>query len=165
QLSPTIKFSVNVSGAKGKTFKAKFNLSPTLYEAEDLPTTASGAVQADFTDSQSSNGAGNKLDANGVNDYVEYSLDVPSSGTYKIKLGVKKLDSRGKFKLYLPQANLYVGAEQDQYSSSIEHAELDFGNYTFNSAGTKVFRFIVTGKHANSTGYTLANDYIRLTAQ
>ncbi|SDC63036.1 hyaluronate lyase, partial [Paenibacillus sp. cl123] len=81
QLSPTIKFSVNVSGAKGKTFKAKFNLSPTLYEAEDLPTTASGAVQADFTDSQSSNGAGNKLDANGVNDYVEYSLDVPSSGT------------------------------------------------------------------------------------
>lgn len=101
QLSPTIKFSVNVNGASGKAFKIKFNLSRTMYEAENLPTTASGASEADFVDSMSSNGAGNKLDADGV-DYVEYTLDIPSSGTYNIKLGIKKLNSRGKFKLYLP---------------------------------------------------------------
>lgn len=166
QLSPTIKFSVNVNAAMGKAFKVKFNLSPTsyIYEAEDLPTTAWGASEADYSDLSGSNGAGNKLNADDINDYVEYSIVVPSSGTYNIKLGIKRDTSRGKFKLYLPQANAYVGSEQDQYGS-IKHVELDCGNYTFNSGGTKLLRFIVTGKHESSSGYTLANDYIKLTPQ
>jgi len=134
-------------------------------EAESITKTVSGAVQSNHVDSAASGGYWNKLEADGIGDYIQYALNIPENGTYNIKLQAKVNNTRGKFKLYLPEASAYLGSEEDQYSATEQYVVYDFGSYTFNSSGTKQFRFIVTGKNASSTGYSLGNDYILLTRQ
>ncbi len=135
-------------------------------ECEDLTTiTSTGDTHSDVVDSSASNGKWNKLAGNGANDYVQYELNIPESGTYNIRIRAKKNNTRGKFKLYLPQTGDYVGSEEDQYASADEYVEYTLGNYTFTTSGAKQFRLVVTGKNASSIGYTLGNDYIKLTKQ
>jgi hypothetical protein len=159
QLTPYNGFTTQFPNAAA-LFRQLFNCG--RYECENLATTPSGATEADFTDVSCSGGAGNKLSADGVNDYVQYDVDLPSGGTWNISLKVKKYSSRGKFKLYLPQANAYIGTEQDQYAAAASYTILSLGSYTFSSGGVKQFRFIVTGKNAASSGYDLGNDVLIL---
>lgn len=178
RLSPTIKFTVTVSGAKGKTFRVKFAKADgdpgepgdpgdpgeppgITYEAEDLTaSTSSGDTRSAFDDTMMSGGKGDKLDANAAGDFVAYNVNVPAAGTYKVLVGVKKHATRGIFQLAIDGVN--QGSPQDGYNATVEYIEADLGNKTFSSSGTKEFRFTVTGKNANSLGYTLAFDYIKL---
>jgi len=130
------------------------------YECESLGRTASGATEENFNDPKCSGGMGNKLNADGVNDYIQYDVYIPSPGTWNISIQIKKQNSRGKFRLFLPQTNAYVGSEYDQYAASDTYTTINLGSYNFQSAGVKQFRFIVTGKNSNSKGYTLGNDAI-----
>jgi hyaluronate lyase len=161
--SNTIKIlSTNPGYTIADAVKLEYQL---VGEAEKLPAVASGAALSQHLDSKASNNLWQKLNATAVSDYVEYEYDVPAPGTYQIQLHAKTNNTRAKFKLYLPQENVYVGTEKDQYASVDGYETFDMGQHTFGSAGTKRFRFIVTGKHASSSGYTLGNDYIKLTAQ
>ena len=134
----------------------------TLFEVETLTTTSSGASQQNINNSSASGGAENKLNSDGINDYVEYSLNLPDSGNYNIKVGTKTHSSRGIFKLNLPQAGANVGTVHDLYSSTVSYNEIDIGTYDFQSSGNKQFRFIVVGKNSNSSDYTLVFDYLKL---
>lgn len=155
RLDATIALAKETTASQGQKF-----------ECENLTTRVSaGDSQFDFNDVNMSNGQGNKLDADSISDYVEYDVDLPSSGTWNIKVRIKKQNTRGIFQLYLPQADVNVGSEHNNYAPSDEYVELDIGNYTFNSSGTKQFRFVITGKDPNSLGYTLGLDYIKLTKQ
>jgi hypothetical protein len=57
------------------------------------------------------------------------------------------------------------GQTQDEYSvnDGIPHYSIrDLGTVTFFSGGNKAFTFLVSGKNANSSGYSVAFDYIEL---
>ncbi len=132
------------------------------FEAESLVTSVStGDNHVIGTDTAASNGSLDYANLNAVGDWVDYTVNVPSAGTYNVKAQVKKHPDRGTAQLYIdgsPQ-----GVPIDEYASSQGYTELDLGQIAFTSAGNKTFRFQITGKHASSGAYTLATDFIRLT--
>lgn len=105
-----------------------------------------------------------RFDATATGDSITYSVPVPHPGTYTINVRVKRHTSRGIFQLAIDGAN--QGSVQDLYSTATGAAAYQIrslGTKTFTSAGVKQFKFTVTGKHASSSGYNLAFDYIEVT--
>lgn len=144
----------------------KVGSSIEIVEVESLTPTVMGATFATLDDSNFSGGQGQSLRADSTGDYIQYTLNVPSSGEWNITVRVKKWKPRGIFQLKLPQqGNANVGGPVDTYSPSVQYAEMDVGNYTFSSAGNQQFRFEIVGKNSSSTGYYLVLDYIKLTKQ
>ncbi|MBB6635232.1 alpha-galactosidase [Cohnella thailandensis] len=132
------------------------------HEAETLPITMSaGGTNANGTDSLASGGALSYANGNAVGGWAQYTVNVPSSGTYNVKVRVKKHPDRGIGQLYID--GVAQGAPVDQYASTQSFVEVNLGDKTFSSAGDKAFRFELTGKNAASGQYTLATDSIRLT--
>ncbi|WP_164716577.1 carbohydrate-binding protein [Paenibacillus whitsoniae] len=137
---------------------------PVKFEAESLATTVSaGGSLTIGSDSAASNKALAYSGASAVGDWVQFAVNVPASGTYNVKVQVKKHPSRGTAQLYIDGAP--QGVPIDEYQSTQGYAVVDLGNVTFSSPGNKPFKFQVTGKNASSNAYTLATDYISLTKQ
>ena len=95
-----------------------------------------------------------------VGNAVTYQVTVPAAITYDIKIGVKKYSNKGIFQFASNSIN--HGSPQDLYAATATFTEVDIGNVTFSSSGTKSFTFTVTGKNAASSGYTIGIDYIEL---
>jgi hypothetical protein len=145
-------------------------LPTRTYETEGLTVLgSSGDTVRDFTDSQMSNGAGNIIDATAAGDYVTYMVPSVAAGTYSVRVGAKKYNTRGIFQLSVSRADggttSNVGAATDQYTATATYPEMILGNWTCSSSSDKAFKFSVTGKNASSTGYGLAFDYIKLVPQ
>lgn len=137
---------------------------PVKYECESITkTVSSGDTYTDASDSAASNSGLNYAGMNAVGDWIQFPVNVAAAGTYNVKVQVKKHPSRGTAQLYIDGAA--QGAPIDEYQSAQAYVTVDLGNVTFTSAGTKQFKFQVTGKNASSDSYTLATDYISLTAQ
>ncbi len=92
---------------------------------------------------------------------MEYTVNVPTAGTYTVSARVKKHPDRGTSQLYIDGA--VQGNPVDQYQSVEGYSVVGLGNVTFSSAGNKQFKFQITGKDPSSGNYTLANDKIMLT--
>lgn len=130
-------------------------------ETESLSTQAiSGATHAIVTDANLSGGAGTQLSATGIGQYVTYTVPVSSGGTYQMKVGVKTGPKKGIFQLSIDGVD--QGKAQDEYSAGVGYAVRDLGTVTVLSGGNKAFKFVVSGKNANSSGYGLTFDYIQL---
>ncbi len=145
-------------------------LGPEKYEAELL--TVAGSTGPGYHDGSDVNMSGDEgvfLDANAVGNSL--TLLVPSlfARSYNVKIGVKKLGSRGIYQLAIGQAGnnspVPLGSPQDLYSASTTYVELNLGTWTPATSGDKWFRFTVTGKNASSSGYGGGFDYIVLTPQ
>ncbi|MBP1990188.1 DUF4838 domain-containing protein [Paenibacillus eucommiae] len=134
-------------------------------EAESLTVTAitPGVSHTVTSDSHMSGGYGDKLNAYTVNDYMEYSVPFNEPGIYNLKIRVNKSTDSGTFQLSVDGTDR--GALVDTYSPVEAYAEYDLGNVAVTSAGNKLFRFKMSGKHAASTGYKLFTDYLILTKQ
>ena len=127
-------------------------------QAENLTVAASsGDTHTTFNDGTIS---GTSLAANAIGDFVTYTVNVPTAGTYTVKVGYKKWNSRGQMQLAIDGTN--QGSIYDEYDANIVYEEVSFGNATL-AAGNRAFRFTVTGKNAASTGFGLVFDYIKLT--
>ncbi len=139
------------------------------YEAENLTVAgSSGDTVRVFSDPNMSNRAGSIIDATATGDYVTYTLPGVAAGSYDVRVGVKKYNTRGIFQLSVSgvgTGSSNVGATQDLYSSVEAYTELDLGAWSPGSTSDKYFKFAVTGKNANSSGYTIAVDYIKLLPQ
>ncbi len=132
-----------------------------LYEVENLTTTASkGDSYYTNSHSRASNSQWNYFNADTVNDYIEFTVNVPSAGTYYVKTGTRDYRTRGVFQLSVDGCKL--GSTVDQYSCRAKYNEYDLGNITFDEKGNKLFRFTVTGKNKYSNGYIVGIDYIKL---
>jgi hypothetical protein len=137
---------------------------PVKYENESLTSTiSSGGTITNAADSAASNGGLSYANANAVGGWVQYTVNVPASGTYNVKVQVKKHPDRGTAQLYID--GTAQGAPIDEYQSTQGYVAVDLGNVTFGSSGNKQFKFQVTGKNVSSSTYTLATDYISLTQQ
>lgn len=153
----------NSSGQKSLTIDS-FDLTPHRHEAETLSVAAVSDGTTVLREPGMSHGSAERFDADAVGDAIEYLLPVVDAGTYAVRVGVKKFHTRGIFQLRIDGAAR--GVPQDLYvphGAAQTLAELDLGNVTFTSTGNKVFRFTVTGRHAASSGYGLAIDYVALT--
>lgn len=133
----------------------------TPLETESLTVgKVSGAPHFIINDANLSAGAGTQLNATAAGQYVTYTVPVTSPGTYKVRVGVKTGPKKGIFQLSIDGVN--QGRAINEYSAGIGYSVRDVGLVTMMSGGNKAFRFLVTGKNANSGGYLVSFDYIEL---
>lgn len=130
--------------------------SSLFWEAESLTRTSSGATTALQSDTNTSNGTWVALQADGVGDYVDFTLPSVPAGTYQLKMAYKGHPNRGILSLKVDGTQ--VGSNLDQYDPNSVYPEKTFGNVTFGSAGTHVIRLTVTGRNASAGAYTLSAD-------
>jgi hypothetical protein len=149
-----------------------YNYSTRVFEAESqIVASTSGDTHRLVADPGYSAGQGTVLDSNAVGDYVGYLIQNVAAGSYDIRVGVKKLNTRGIVQLAIGRADDFtgtasnVGAAQDLYAASPSFPELDLGTWSPGSTSDKEFRFKVTGKNSASTSYTISIDYIKLIPQ
>ncbi|RTE09204.1 carbohydrate-binding protein [Paenibacillus whitsoniae] len=130
-----------------------------VYQAESMTLgTTSGETLTNSSDVNCSGGVCQIFDSNGVGDYINYYANVPHDGKYDIKVGVKKMNTRGKFQMSIDGAN--IGTIQDLYAASAQYTELSIANNVQLAAGDRRFKFYVTG--TSGTGYQLGIDYIKI---
>jgi len=138
-------------------------------QAEFLTVTniSAGSTQLVLTNSSFSAGRARQLQANGEGDFITLAVNVPYTGEYNVRVGVRRNSSSGQFQLAAAPlaagSYLDIGAVQDTYAATTAYAELNLGNTNFPTAGDYGFRLTVAGKNASSSDYDLAIDYIRLT--
>ncbi len=147
-----------------------YEYSTQQWETEDLAATAtSGVTHRVFAWTSFSGGEGTILDATAVGQQVTYTIPAVGAGTYDVRVAVKKTATRGTWQLAaasaVTQSFSNVGAVQDEYSATDQWVEYDLGNWSPGTSSDKLFRFTVSGQNANSTGFSIAFDYIKLIAQ
>lgn len=138
------------------------------FEVENLKVAASsGDVHRSYVEGNASAGAAAALEADAAGDYVIYEAPGIEGRSYEMTVRVKRKDNRGKVRLAIADsaAGRYVsvGPEMDLFGPE-GYVELPPISIAFTTAGTKYFRFTVTGKNpSNKTAdYWLALDRIRL---
>ncbi len=133
--------------------------NPFPSEFEGLSTAvSSGDNQSDVTNSLASGGYLNVANLNAVGDYVQYTVNIETAGTYKISPSVLTGPDKGKYKLYID--GTLQGTEQDLYSAAPKLAWNNLGSKTFSTTGNKTFKFEITGKNSSSSDYDLGFDYL-----
>jgi Legume lectin domain/Chitobiase/beta-hexosaminidase C-terminal domain len=133
---------------------------PIVYQTATLPAVSSGPTFRTFTYAGFPDTTGTILDATAVGENVTFTVNVGVAGTYEIILGYKDHNTRGISQLSINGTN--VGSPLDQYAASDSYATVDFGTFTFPTAGNYSFKFTVTGKDTSSSGYSISFDDITL---
>jgi sugar lactone lactonase YvrE len=144
----------------GPHFLAMFRPNHLHFESETLRVQARSAGYRILSDPGASGGAFALLKATAPGDFVTYNVPIVAAGTYEVKVGIQTRNNRGIFQLAIAGVN--QGTPQDEYSPTIGYEVRDLGTVTFASEGNQTFRFVVTGRNPNSSGYALALDYIDL---
>lgn len=173
QYHPTIKFKVNTHKLGGRTSKIKFSLTgtpsdnpppipiPNPYEAELLPIHALTSTPVIYNDVNASGGKKLGFNNNAVDQYVEFSLDVPQAGIYDITGRVMKASNNGIYQVSINGAQ--IGSPQDTYwNTSEQHKDFNFGSYDFSTPGSYLIRFTTVGKNISASGFKLSLDYVSL---
>jgi hypothetical protein len=155
--TPTTGSGSTTSGGTSTSTK-----TPVVYQTTALAAVSSGATFREFAFSGFPDGMGTILDATDPGDYVAFTVNVATAGTYDIMLSFKQASNRGIAQLTINGTS--VGAPMDQYLGS-GYATFDFGKFTFPKAGNYSFQFTIVGKDATSSGYPESFDDLTLTPQ
>lgn len=135
--------------------------SASLYEAESLSRWSSGASYSGIDDENASGGTWVRLSADGTGDFITYTINhTGGQTTYDVYLAYKAGPIRGQCQMY--EDDNPKGAVFDQYSPDWEYKEILVAGGVTLWDGARKFRFEVAGKNANSSGYELSQDYIKL---
>jgi hypothetical protein len=129
------------------------------FEAEKLSANSTTRLQR-VIDANLSGQAGILLKAEAPGNFVTYSVTIPSTGTYDVKIGIRKNNRSGIMQLAIDGVN--QGTARDGYSAEVDYEVVDLGRVTFAEAGEKAFQFLVTGQNPNSKGYQFVLDYVDL---
>lgn len=137
-----------------------------IYDVNTLKVShkTSGDTIAVVTDSGALNGSYLTFQADSEGDAITLALTSAPRRTYEVHIRVLKGPSGGTFQLAIDNGGSYVdlGPPQDLYASHATFTDLALGVVTLNP-GRRQFRFTVVGKNADSSGYELPLDTIRLT--
>ncbi|MGG1555863.1 chondroitinase-B domain-containing protein [Paenibacillus ferrarius] len=135
--------------------------SPLRFEGETTTVTTSGITTSSSSDAAASGGAYLQTSSStNTGSWVEFTVNVPTAGTYNVNFGYKKNTGRGTTQLKIDGAN--QGSTVDQYASTASFATSNLGSVNL-SAGNHSLRFTVTGKNSSSSSYAFTVDYIELT--
>ena len=143
------------------------NSNPQRYEAESLTVAAYFAPDYRIvSDTSYSGGKAVILDANAVGDSITFSIPNIPAGTYDVRVGVKEHPDRGAWQLSIGRAGgtteYNIGAPRDEYNTSSVFTEYDLGGWSPAASTNEWFKFAITGKNTDSSGYVIAIDYISL---
>lgn len=156
----------NENGTKTNDF-GSFELDPMFKETDSLGLGAkSGEPHQKYTDPECSGNGCTSFEGSSGSAYITYLARVNRTGTYNIKMRLKKNNNRGIFQLQIgPQGGAVAnyGSPVDLYAATPAFVEVNLGNVTFGTVGVKQFKFQLTGKNASSSNYFLYFDYIKLT--
>jgi hypothetical protein len=150
-------------GSNTTTTPPTTSKTPIVYKSTALPVVSSGPVFRTFAYAAFPDGNGTILDATKAGDNVTFTVNVPSAGTYDLKLSYKQYSSRGISQLSINGTSM--GAPLDQYLAQEGYATFDYGNFTFSGAGNYAFKFTILGKDASASGYGVSFDDFTLTPQ
>ena len=146
------------------SFSSALAKMPATYATSNLPNVSSGPGVGGFGFSGFPDGTGILFSSGKVGDNLSFTLNVPTAGTYDVKVSMKTTTSRGIMQLSVNGTN--VGSPADTYSNTTgSYAVFDLGLVTIATPGTQTFKFTVTGKNSASSGYILCFDDITLTPQ
>jgi hypothetical protein len=137
--------------------------TPVVYRTTALPAVSSGPTFRTFAYGGFPDGTGTILDAKGPGDFVTFTVNVATAGTYDIRLSYKQNNNRGISQLTINGTS--VGAPLDQYLPGPAYASFDFGKFTFPTAGNYSFKFAILGKDVNASDYPESFDDLTLTPQ
>ncbi|MFI5934020.1 hypothetical protein [Actinoplanes sp. NPDC051494] len=129
---------------------------PLQFETEDLTTTATGGTATDIADADASGGLLNKFAGTGVGGKVSYTVRVPTAGTYKLALSVKKTPDRGIVQVAVDGK---VAGTVDAGSTGYSFERVELGTHTL-TAGDHTVSFALTG--TSTGGWTVGVDYLTL---
>ncbi|GAB4005003.1 hypothetical protein GCM10029992_51590 [Glycomyces albus] len=133
--------------------------STTRLEAEDLPATPTGGVTyRTFAEDGLSGGEAAVLEATANGHSVAYDVDVPESGVYNLRAGLKNLEARGMAQIYVDGEP--VGGPLDEYGE-VQYYDQHAGVVAL-SAGTHAIEFRVVETHPDATAQWYVIDYIDL---
>ncbi len=139
------------------------------FETEGLQQSATAGIALTVNaDSNMSGGAGMNLASAAVGNQMTFVIPYVEAGSYDVKIGVKKYNSRGIVQLAIAGSNgtyYNLGSAQDCYAATATYSTIDLGTWSPGSNSAKSFKFTVTGKNASSTGYSEMIDFITLTPQ
>jgi hypothetical protein len=126
-------------------------------------TTSGPALQV-FSYQNFPDGLGTMFYSSDVGDNVTFPVNIPTAGTYDVKISYKEYQPRAIMQTAINGKN--IGPAIDEFVATADaYAVTDLGMVNFPSAGTYPFTFTVVGQNPASTGYTLAFDDIILTPQ
>ena len=146
------------------SFSSALAKMPATYATSNLPNVSSGPSVGGFGFSGFPDGTGILFSSGKVGDNLSFTLNVPTAGTYDVKVSMKTTTSRGIMQLSVNGTN--VGSPADTYSNTTgSYAVFDLGLVTIATPGAQTFKFTVTGKNSASSGYILCFDDITLTPQ
>lgn len=161
--TPPGNYAVTVGGVSATAANHTFAVLDVLpfvssyaFEAEDLAFVPQGASSAVQFDVNSSNGEWQALLADGVGDYIDYTIPVLPAGTYRLKLLYKSHPNRGI--LSLAVNGVTVTNALDQYAATPGYPELEFGPVTLTHSGPQVVRQTVVGRNPAAGTFTLSAD-------
>ena len=161
-----LSFTFSNSGQSnpGRTETGQSNAGQYVeYFAYQLNGVSSGPTLRNFEWGGFTQGVGSVLDSTAVGQFVTYSLNIPTAGTYDVRVSTKAAIIRAQWQLSVDGAN--VGAPQDEYAPSDQFRVLDAGNVTIQQPGLHNFKFTVAGRNPSAIDSKLAFDYIRLYPQ
>ena len=99
-------------------------------------------------------------------EFVTYALPVAEAGGYWLSLGVRRAEDAGQLQVAIAHDPagpwLDLGSPLDTYAPSSEFEEISLAQLDVAAAGEKLIRFKVSGKRAESRGFHLYLDYIRM---
>jgi len=154
--------------ANGKVYVASLSNAISVYgpaladEAETAVvagSTAGRTVRA-FVDTNMSGGNGKILESHANGDFMAFTVNIPRSGNYGIRVRMKKANNRGTWQLSIDGTN--QGAAQDGFvaGTATIYDEVSLGTRAL-TAGNHTYRFQVTGRNAGSSDSWIALDYIK----
>ncbi|MGW8227253.1 MAG: carbohydrate-binding protein [Gammaproteobacteria bacterium] len=167
--------------------RTRFRSPVYRYEVEDLEYSTSPGDRIQLVnDSIASGRKWHLLNANHPSDYVQYTINVPRTGTYAVTMRFRESGTNKKLLSYIFPRRLInkilpgylegmgaAGIKIDDDAVKGVVNQYAPGNYvawrtgyfrtkTFTSAGNKLFRVIPVTRSTNSNNYNLSMDYIEL---
>ncbi|MFW6597917.1 carbohydrate-binding protein [Propionibacteriaceae bacterium Y2011] len=131
--------------------------TPGLLQAETLPMVTSGPGSRNLSISGATVVF---LRSTAVGDWVEFTIDLPESGSYDVRFWFGTSPSYAQLRLSIDGEPL--GSVVDTYRSEITLLDaVSFGSLSL-TAGTHKVRLTVTGHNASSAGYFISVDAFQI---
>ena len=137
----------------------------TTYQVGSLtPTFSSGVTYITTTGRNGEATSAGQLESTATGQFVQYTINVPTAGVYKLDAWLKSNTNRAITALYVNGVTAQnQGSPKDEYATAANFYLTDFGNINVPTAGNVTLNFVAVAKNTASSSYNLFFDSFVLT--